>query len=127
MAFFHRLLDGSAADIDALPKVGASNFFKGEKAVTLGAVVDKGGFEAGLDAGDDTLVDIALALLFGRGFDIEIDQFLAVDDGYAQLFSLRGVKQHTFHFGSPALNYTGRQTARRKRRAMAWSVRKATG
>ena len=127
LAFFHRLVDGGAADIDALFKVGAGDFFKREEAVTLGAIIDKSGFEAGLDAGDDTLVDIAFALLFGRGFDIEIDQFLAVNDGYAQLFSLRGVKQHAFHFGSPALNYTGRQTARRKRRAMAWSVKKATG
>jgi len=52
----------------------------GQEAVALGAVVDEGRFEAGLDAGDDRLVDVALAFFFCGRFDIEIDQFLTVHD-----------------------------------------------
>ena len=54
--------------------------------------------EPSLEAGDDTLVDIALALLLAGGFDVEVDQFLTVDDGDAQLFGLRRIEQHAFHF-----------------------------
>jgi hypothetical protein len=65
--------------------------------VALLTVVDEGGFEAGLDAGDDALVDVALALLPGCRFDVEIDELLPVHDGDAQFFLLRRVKQHAFH------------------------------
>ncbi len=46
-------------------EVGAGDFLEGQKAVPFIAVVDKGGFEAGLDAGDDGFVDVALALFLG--------------------------------------------------------------
>jgi hypothetical protein len=42
-------------------------------------------------------VDVALALFLARGLDVEIDQFLAVDDGHPKLFGLGGVEQHAFH------------------------------
>ena len=37
-------------------EVTAGNFLEWQKTVTVGAIIDEGGFEAGLDAGDDTLV-----------------------------------------------------------------------
>ena len=60
--------------------------------MTISTIINKGGFEAGLDAGNDAFINVALALLFGGGFNIEIDELLSVDDGHAQLFSLRGIK-----------------------------------
>jgi hypothetical protein len=62
------------------------------------AVVDEGGFEAGLDAGDDGLLNVALALFSRCGLDVEINQLLAFYYGDAQLFLLGRVKQHAFHF-----------------------------
>ena len=69
--------------------------------MALFAITDETGFEGGFDAGDDTLVDIRFTLLAAGGFDIDVDQFLAIDDRYAQLFLLRSVKQHTFHLFTP--------------------------
>ena len=64
------------------------------------AVRDETRLEAGLDAGDDTLVDVGFALFATSGFDVEVDQFLTFDDGDAQLFGVRRVEQHAFHVGS---------------------------
>ena len=60
--------------------------------MTFGAVVYKNGLERRLDTGDDTLVDVALALFFRGGLDVEVDQFLTFDDGDAQFFCLRRIK-----------------------------------
>ncbi len=62
LAIAEDVLDARLAGIDAGLEVGAGNFLERQEAVTLGAVIDKGRFETGLDAGDDCLVDIALAL-----------------------------------------------------------------
>ncbi len=61
------------------------------------AVVDKTGLEAGLDARDHGLVDIALALLAAFELGLEVEQLLAVDDRQAPLFGLRGVDEHPLH------------------------------
>jgi hypothetical protein len=71
---------------------------KGREPVPLFAVIDESGFEAWLDARNDAFVDIALALLPGCRFDVEVYELLAFDDGDAQLFLLGRVKQHAFHF-----------------------------
>ncbi|MNY72796.1 hypothetical protein D3C86_2114370 [compost metagenome] len=62
------------------------------------AIADEARFQRRLDAGDDAFVDVGLALLTASGFDIDVDQFLTVDDGNAQLFLLRRIEQHAFHF-----------------------------
>ena len=54
--------------------------------MALFAVVDEAGFEGGFDAGDDAFVDVGLALFASGGFDIDVDQFLTIDDGHAQFF-----------------------------------------
>ena len=77
--------------------VALVDFLQRQKAVALGAVFDEAGFEGRLYAGDLALVDVGLALLAGSGFDVKIDQPLAVDDGNPQLFRLRGVDENTFH------------------------------
>jgi len=65
--------------------------------VTVGAVIDKTGFETGLDAGDDGFVDVALALFLACGLDIEVDQLLAIDDRHPEFLRLGGIEQHAFH------------------------------
>ena len=100
-------------DVDAGLEKRAGDFLEGKETMPLAAVIDERGLEAGFDAGDDTLVDIAFALLFAGGFDVEIDQFLTVDNSDAQLFGLRRVEQHAFHFWlSRAQSDTGRAQLR---------------
>ena len=81
LAFLERVLDAGAADVDAGPEIGAGDFLEREETVAIGAVVYERSFEAGLDTGDDAFVDIALALLFRRRFNVEVYQFLAIDYG----------------------------------------------
>src|SRR5690606_15556674 len=73
------------------------DFFQGEEAVTLGAKVDEGGFEAGFYAGNDALVDIGFLLLAVGVFDIQIVEALAIDQSDTQLFLLRCIDKHSFH------------------------------
>src|SRR5207253_2400177 len=91
------------------------DFLDRQKTVALGAVIDETGFEAGLDAGDDGLVDVALALFLARGFDIKVDEPLAVDDGHAEFFRLRGVEKHAFHVFFPARKPAGLARAKQPR------------
>ena len=51
--------------------------------MTLFAVIDKAGLKARLNAGNDAFVNIAFALFTAGNFNIQIDQFLTVDDGDA--------------------------------------------
>src|SRR6185436_8543496 len=111
-AFAELILDASAAAAVAVValriaagatlQVLARDFLEWQEAVALGAVIDEARFEAGLDAGDDGFVDVALALLLACGFDVEVDQFLAVDNGHPKLLRLGGVEQHAFHSFFPA-------------------------
>ena len=99
-AFFEHVLDAGFAAFVVL-EIGAGDFFEGQKAVAVGTVIDEAGFQRGFDAGDDTLVDIAFALLFAQGFNVQVEQGLAVNDGHAQFFRMAGVKQHAFHGFAP--------------------------
>src|SRR5471032_425953 len=98
LAFAQRFLDGGGAHVDAFAEVGAGHFLERQETVAIFAIADEAGFQRRLDAGDHALVDIRLALFASGRLDVDIDQFLTVDDGYAQLFLLRSIKQHAFHF-----------------------------
>ena len=65
--------------------------------MTLGSEVDKGGFEARLDAGYFAFVNIRLFLLATTGFNVQVVELLAVYKGNTQLFCLSCVDQHSFH------------------------------
>jgi hypothetical protein len=82
---------------DTPSEILARDFLERQKAVAVFAVVDETGFQRGLDAGDDGLVDIALALFAPFDFDFVVEEFLPVDNGQPAFFSLRGVDQHPFH------------------------------
>ncbi|MDQ0623954.1 hypothetical protein QFZ39_003164 [Paraburkholderia graminis] len=75
----------------------AGDFLERQKTVAVFAVVDETGFERRLDAGDDALVNVAFALFAPGGFDVDVDEFLPIDDGDAQFFLLRRIEQHAFH------------------------------
>ena len=79
------------------------------------AVVDEAGLERGLDARDDGLVDVALALLAPFDLGLEVEQLLAVDDRQAPLFRLRRVDQHAFHVHSLRAAALRRARARTRR------------
>ncbi|MNS90174.1 hypothetical protein D3C72_1242120 [compost metagenome] len=97
LAFVQGVLDARVAHVHAVLEERTGHFLERQEAVALFAVVDEAGFQRGLDAGDDALVDVALALLAPGGFDVDIDQFLTIDDRDAQFFLLRRVEQHAFH------------------------------
>ncbi len=87
LAFAQDFLDVNAA-FWRLLEVLAGNFFEREESVAVSAKVDESRFEAGLDAGDLAFVDVGFLLFAGTGFDIEIEQALAVDQCDTQLFRL---------------------------------------
>ena len=98
LTFLESILDSGATHVHAAPEVGPRDFLEGKEPMALGAIVHKRCFQAGFDAGNDPLVDVALALFLGGGFDVEVDELLAIDNRDAQLFGLRRVKQHAFHY-----------------------------
>ena len=92
LTFFQGFLHFGAATFAVRGVELASDFLERQEAMTFGAIVDKDGFERRLDTGDDTLVDIAFALFFSSGFDVEVDQFLTFNDGDAQFLCLRRIE-----------------------------------
>ena len=87
----------------ATGEVAAGNLLERKKSVTLRAVIDEGGFEAGFKAGDHRLVYVALAFFLGGRFDVKVDQPLAIDNRDAEFLGLRRIEKHAFHvFRSPA-------------------------
>ncbi|MNI23184.1 hypothetical protein D3C73_767590 [compost metagenome] len=83
LAFAQRILDAGATDIDAFLEEAASNFLEGQKAVTVFTVVDEASFQAGFDPGNDTFVDVAFALFAAGSLDVEVDEFLPINDSDA--------------------------------------------
>ena len=101
IAFLDHVLDARLAGRHAGGEELARDFLERQKAVAVFAVVDETGFQAGLDAGHDGLVNIALALFAPFDLDFVIEQLLSIDDGQAPLFGLGGIDQHPFHDAIP--------------------------
>lgn len=70
-AFFEHVLDACAAAFVIL-EIRTRHFFKRQKAVSVGSVIDETRFQRRLDAGNHTLVNIAFALFFAQRFDVQI-------------------------------------------------------
>ena len=92
LAFGERFADRGGAHVHAFLEVGAGDFLKGQEPVAFFAVVDETGFERGFDAGDDTLVNVGLALFAARHLDVDVDELLAFDDRHAGFFGVGRVK-----------------------------------
>ena len=97
LAFAQRILDARCAYIHTFLEVRAGDFLERKETVTLFAIADEAGFKARLDAGNDPFVDIAFALFATGGFDVEVNELLPINDGNAQFFLVRCIKQHAFH------------------------------
>ncbi len=97
LAFPDHVVDAGLVDGHALREVGAGDFLERQEAVAILAVVDKTGFERGLDARHHGFVDIALALFAPFDFDFVVEEFLSIDDCQPAFFSLRGIDQHPLH------------------------------
>ncbi|PMQ17004.1 hypothetical protein JaAD80_07785 [Janthinobacterium sp. AD80] len=113
LAFAQRFLDGGVTHVDAFTEVRAGNFLERQEAVAVFAIADEARFERWLDARDDALVDVGFALFAPGCLDIDVDQFLSVDNRYAQFFLLRGIKQHAFHFYNSATRRPSQSRFRR--------------
>jgi len=92
LTFTQGILDGGTANVYTLFEIGSGNFFKWQKAMSLFAVVDKASFQGRLNTGNNTFVNIAFALFTTGSFDINIDEFLTINDGNSQLFLLSCIK-----------------------------------
>ena len=90
-SFFQHVLNACTAAFIVL-EIGTGNFFERQKAVALHTVIDKTCFQRRFDTGNHAGIDIALALFFAKGFDVQIQQGLPIDNGHAQFFGMRGIK-----------------------------------
>ena len=95
------------------------DFLQRQEAVAVGAVVDERSLEAGFDAGDAALVDVGFLGFARRDFDVQVVDPLAVDQGYAQLFVLSCVDEHSLHRPSRYWRL-GPRTVRTGSGAVAW-------
>ena len=59
--------------------------------MAIGAEVHKGGFEAGFNAGDASLVDVGFFLFTGAAFYVQVKQLLTIDHSDTQFFTVCGV------------------------------------
>ena len=97
VTFLEDVLRTDLALVAVAAEIAAGDFLEGQKAVAICSVIDKSGFKAGFDPGDDGLVDVALALFFGGRFDVEVNKFLTIDDRDAEFLGLRRIEKHALH------------------------------
>ena len=95
-AFLDDIFDvGTTASVTG--EVFTGDLFQGQKAVPVGAKVNKSGLKAGFNAGYFGPVDVGFLLFTGSGFNIQIEQALAIDECNPQLFLLGCIDQHSLH------------------------------
>jgi len=98
LILFERLLDGrkfgaTLAGVDDLVVFGV-HLVDLQKAVALGAVVDEGGLQGGIDVVDAALVDIAPGLGLMHHFHVIFEQLSVFRDGYLDLFAGQHADEH---------------------------------
>jgi len=97
LALGQRVLNARRARIHPVLEILAGNFLERQETVALFPIIDEAGFQTRFDAGNDAFVDIAFALFLSSGFNVQIDQLLAIDNGDAEFFLVRRIEQHAFH------------------------------
>ncbi len=97
LAFLQQFADAGLVVVDTGLEVIAGDFLQRQEAMAAATVFNEGRFQRGLDAEDPALVDVGLLLFLRRLLDVDVIQRLAIHDGNTQLFSLRGVDQHSLH------------------------------
>ena len=90
----------TVGDRDAV--IVGMDFREGQEAVPVSAIFHEGRLERRLDPGHLGKVDVALELLPGRDFEVEIFESVSIDHGDPGFFRVRGVHQHALgHTRSP--------------------------
>ena len=79
---------------DRDPEVIGVDLAKGEKAVAIPAVFDKGRLQRRLDARHLGQIDVAFYLLLCRRFEIELFETIAVEHHHPGLFRMCGIDEH---------------------------------
>ena len=77
--------------------------------MAFGTEVYESSFKARLYASHFAFVDVCFLLLSRAGFDIKVVEFLPVNEGNTQLFTLSRVNKHSFHSQRPDGAVTGGQ------------------
>src|SRR5690606_30548877 len=98
-AFFEHVLNFDAAVevTGVFREVFAGYFFEGKEAMTLCAVVNKCCFSTRFNTCSAAFIEVRYLLFAIAIFNIEIVKPLAIIQGYAQLFGLSCVDEHSFH------------------------------
>ena len=91
------ILNASTRGLDIRFEISAGDFLEGEEPVTVSAVIDESRFQAGFQAGDDCLIDIALALFLGGRLDVEVNEFLTINNRDTEFFGLCRIEKHALH------------------------------
>ena len=86
-----------ASNIAFAAEVLPGDFLERQKAVPVSAIVNEGGLEAGLDSRDLRFIYVGFLLFSGLVLYVEVDQFLAINDGDTQLLFVSCVDEHSFH------------------------------
>ena len=108
LLFLQQAGDAGAAEFAVFAlQIRFGDFLEGQKTMTVHAVIHKGGFQRRFYPGDNGLVNIAFALFPSCVLDVEINEFLTINDGNAQFFLMRCIEQHAFHAISPARHIAG--------------------
>jgi hypothetical protein len=97
LALADHVLKAGATDVDPRLEVGPRDFLERQEAVAFFAVVDEARLQARFDPGDDTFIDVRLALFAPGLFDVEVDQLLTIDDRHPKFFGVGGVEKHPLH------------------------------
>ena len=97
LTFGDGITNRARTHIKTFLEVGTRDFFKGKEAVTFFAIVNEAGFKARFDAGDNTFIDVGFTGFATDGFDVDVDQLLAVNNAHTRFFSVRGIKKHALH------------------------------
>ncbi len=75
------------------------DFAEGQKAVAIAAVLDKGGLQRRLDAGDLGEIDVAAQLLALGRLEIKFLDAVSAHHNHPGLFRMGGIDQHfVWHF-----------------------------
>ena len=88
---------GFFAVVAAVLVEDARDVLEGEESVFVVAEVDEGGLKGGLNAGDDALVDVALAVFASGDFVVEVGEASVFGDDDPAFFGMLGADENSFH------------------------------
>src|SRR4051812_44165416 len=95
LPLLEHLLDTGVGAVRLLVVGVRDHVLDGQEPMALGAIVDEGGVQARLNAGDDTAIDVAAGQACLRDVHLVVFQGVPLDDGDTQLLWALRVDQHS--------------------------------